>query len=86
MVFMERLVYSPKSLGSIIKEQRKKKKLSQKLVGSGAVKIEQSTISSIEQGAPGTRLETVFRILAALNLEMVIRPKMKTRHKIKWEW
>lgn len=71
---MDQLVYSPKSLGSAIKRQRKASKLSQDEAGS-PFKLDQTTVSSIEQGAPGTRLETVFRMLAALNLEMVIRPK-----------
>lgn len=82
---MEQLVYSPKSLGSAIKRQRKVKKLSQSDAGS-AFKIEQSTVSSIEQGAPGTRLETLFRLLAALDLEIVIRPKKVENHKTKGSW
>jgi HTH-type transcriptional regulator/antitoxin HipB len=82
---MEQLVHSPKSLGSAIKRQRKTKKLSQTQAGS-AFKIEQSTISSIEQGAPGTRLETLFRILAALDLEMVVRPKKIATKKTKENW
>lgn len=68
---MEQLIFSPKSLGSAIKRQRKAKKLNQTEAGS-AVRINQTTISSIEQGASGTRLETLFRVLAALDLEMVI--------------
>lgn len=79
---MEQLVYSPKSLGIAIKRQRKAKKLSQKEAGS-VVNLEQTTVSSIEQGAPGTRLETLFRMLAALELEMVIRPKKIFNHKDK---
>lgn len=71
---MDQIVYSPKSLGSTIKRQRKAKKLSQSEAGN-AFKLDQTTISSIEQGAPGTRLETLFRMLAALDLEMVIRSK-----------
>ncbi|EKD70950.1 MAG: XRE family transcriptional regulator [uncultured bacterium] len=71
---MEQLIYSPKSLGSAIKRQRKIKKLSQNEAGR-AFNLDQTTVSSIEQGAPGTRLETLFRMLAALELEMVIRPK-----------
>lgn len=71
---MEQLVYSPKALGSAIKRQRKAQKQSQNTVGS-AFKLNQTTVSSIEQGAPGTRLETLFRMLAALDLEMVIRSK-----------
>ena len=82
---MEQLVHSPKSLGSAIRRQRKAKKLNQKEAGS-AFKIEQSTVSSIEQGAPGTRLETLFRILAALDLEIVIRPKTIINQKIKENW
>ena len=71
---MDQLIYSPKALGSALKRQRKEKNLSQQKAGSD-FKINQTTISSIEQGAPGTRLETLFRILAALELEMIIRPK-----------
>lgn len=82
---MEQLIHSTKSLGSAITRQRKAKKLSQTEAGS-AFKIEQSTISSIEQGAPGTRLETLFRVLAALDLEMVIRPKIVSTNKTNESW
>lgn len=71
---MEQIVYSTKSLGHAVKRQRKAKKLTQKEAGS-VFKIDQTTVSDIEQGAAGTRLETLFRMLAALGLEMVIRPK-----------
>lgn len=74
---MDQIIYSPKALGNALKRQRKGKKLSQQEAGSD-FKINQTTISSIEQGAPGTRLETLFRLLAALELEMVIRPKKST--------
>lgn len=82
---MDQLVSSPKSLGSAIKRQRKAKKLTQNEAGS-AFKLDQTTISSIEQGAPGTRLETLFRMLAALDLEMVIRPKKNTSVKNGENW
>jgi HTH-type transcriptional regulator/antitoxin HipB len=71
---MSQVVYSPKSLGIAIKQRRKAKKLSQHNAGL-SFKLDQTTISSIEQGAPGTRLETIFRMLAALDLEMIIKPK-----------
>jgi HTH-type transcriptional regulator / antitoxin HipB len=84
---MEQFVHSPKSLGSVIKRRRKAKKLTQEEAGS-AFKIEQSTVSSIEQGTPGTRIETLFRILAALDLEMVIQQKktIKPKSKVKEGW
>jgi HTH-type transcriptional regulator / antitoxin HipB len=82
---MEQLVHSPKSLGNAIKRQRNAKKLSQKNAG-GAFKIEQSTLSSIEQGAEGTRLSTLFRILAALDLEIIVRSKENSARKNKENW
>jgi len=82
---MDQIVVSPKSLGSAIKRQRKTKKLTQKEAGL-AFKIDQTTVSDIEQGAAGTRLETIFRILAALELELIVRPKKitKTKNGDKW--
>lgn len=82
---MEQLIYSPKSLGSVIKRQRKAKMLTQTEAGQ-AFNIDQTTVSSIEQGASGTRLETLFRMLAALDLEMVIRPKTDLSRKMKENW
>jgi HTH-type transcriptional regulator/antitoxin HipB len=85
VLFMDNIIYSPKSLGSALKRQRKAKKLSQNEAGE-AFKLDQTTISSIEQGAPGTRLETLFRMLAALELEMIIRPKKNIGDKNGEKW
>jgi len=82
---MDQLICSPKSLGSAIRRQRKAKKLSQSEAGSD-FKLDQTTVSSIEQGAAGTRLETLFRMLAALGLEMVIKPKKSTNIKNSEDW
>jgi len=53
---------------------RKSKHLTQEKVGAH-FKIDQTTVSSIESGAKGTRLETLFRLLAALDLELVVQQK-----------
>lgn len=82
---MEQLIYSAKSLGSALKRRRKEKKLTQREVGKD-FNIDQTTVSSIEQGAKGTRLETLFRILAALELEIVIKPKKIINLKNKENW
>ncbi len=82
---MGQLVYSPKSLGNVIRRVRKAKKLSQSQTGS-PFKLEQSTLSHIEQGVPGTRIETVFRVLAALDLEIVIRSKKENDSKTPGTW
>lgn len=82
---MEQLIYSPESLGSAIKRRRKAQKLTQKGAGD-AFHLDQTTVSSIEKGVPGTRLETLFRMLAALDLEMVVRPKKIISSKRKGSW
>ncbi len=82
---MEQLVYSTKSLGNAIKRQRKEKKFTQQEAGRD-FNLDQTTVSSIEQGAQGTRLETLFRMLAALDLEMIIRPKNIVHRKGKENW
>ncbi len=82
---MEQFVYSPKTLGQAIQRLRKAKKLNQEDAGK-AFKLKQSTISSIEGGALGTRLDTLFRLLAALDLEMIIRSKEGSSSQKKAKW
>ncbi len=81
---MKLLIHSPKSLGSAVKRQRKLKKLSQTEAGK-PFNLDQPTLSDIEKGIPGTRLETIFRALAALDLEMIIQSKIPSS-KNKDEW
>lgn len=81
---MEITVPSPKLLGSALRRMRRLRKLNQTETGKEFM-LDQSTISSIEAGAEGTRIETIFRLLAALELEMVIRNKSsKTDNSEKW--
>jgi len=82
---MEQFIHSIKALGSAIKRQRKAKKLTQSQVGA-KFNIDQSTLSNVEQGAEGSRLATLFRILAALDLEMVIRSKDENKSSDQESW
>lgn len=81
---MKQIVHSPEALGHFLQRARKLKKLTQSAAGV-KVMLDQTTMSSIEQGAKGTRLETLFRLLAALDLEMVIQDKKNDSDK-KVEW
>jgi len=71
---MDRLARSPKQLGLVIRQRRAAKGLTQTqladLVGTG-----QKTISKIENGNPATRVDTLFSILAALDLEADIKSR-----------
>jgi HTH-type transcriptional regulator/antitoxin HipB len=69
-------VISPESLGQALRAERKQKGFSQKAVGH-SVGMEQHTISKIEKGNPGTELNTLFRLLAALDLELTVQPRQK---------
>lgn len=82
---MEQLIFSPQSLGQALRRQRKAKALNQKKAGE-LFNLGQNTISNIEMGAPGTRIETLFRLLAALDLEMVLRSKPMPKKKQSGDW
>lgn len=71
---MEMIATSPKILGAALKRKRKQLGLTQEAAGE-LFRLQQSTVSSLEQGADGSRLDTLFRLLAALNLEIVIRDR-----------
>ncbi len=71
---MQRKIISPESLGFVLREERKKKGWNQTELGM-PVGIDQTTISKVEQGKPGTRLDTLFRLLSALDLDLVLQPK-----------
>ena len=67
-------VTSAKQLSAYIKDARLSQKLSQGKV-AGKVGIRQDTVSSFELNPESTKLETLFKILAALELSLDIRPR-----------
>ncbi|ETS31818.1 XRE family transcriptional regulator [Photorhabdus temperata] len=70
-------VTNSKQLSAYLKDVRRTQKLSQGKVAS-KVGIRQDTVSSFEQHPDSTKLETFFKILSALNLELDIRPRNST--------
>lgn len=77
-------IRSPKELGEALRQQRKAKGLTQMAVGN-PVNLVQSKISQIENGTLAIELNTLFRLLAALDLELVVQPRQK--HDVKGdEW
>ena len=67
-------VTSAKQLSACLKDARLSQKLSQGKV-AGKVGIRQDTVSSFELNPESTKLETLFKILAALELSLDIRPR-----------
>ncbi|MDR9767534.1 helix-turn-helix domain-containing protein [Shewanella baltica] len=65
-------VTNAKQLSTYLKDARLKAQLSQSKVAS-KVGIRQDTVSSFELNPDSTKLETLFKILSALNLELDIK-------------
>lgn len=61
-----------KQLSAYLKDARLNMKLSQSKVGS-KVGIRQDTVSIFEQNPDSTKLDTLFKILSALNLELDVK-------------
>jgi HTH-type transcriptional regulator / antitoxin HipB len=70
---MDNMARTAEQIGAVIRRQRRQSKLTQNQVGA-KIKLRQATVSKLEAGEP-TLLGTLLDVLAALNLEMVIRPR-----------
>jgi HTH-type transcriptional regulator/antitoxin HipB len=71
---MHQIARTPKQLGAIIRRARKAAGMSQAMLGEKAG-IWQETVSRIESGQGGTRIDTILDILAALKLEIEVGPR-----------
>ena len=74
---MPNFARDPKQLGSLIRKARKALGLSQVGLASRAG-LRQETISLIETGSPATRIDTLMRLMVALDLEMSVGQRSKT--------
>ena len=73
---MDQIARTPQQMGAIVQRQRRKLRQTQHSLGS-RIRHRQATISKLETGGPGTSLDTLLDVLAALNLELVVRPRTK---------
>ncbi len=73
---MDLIARTPKQLGDALRRFRRLRMLTQGDIGS-RVGLRQATISSVENGEPGTQIRTLTEILKALDLELVLRDRRK---------
>lgn len=71
---MEYVARTPQQLGQILKACRAKRQLTQGMVGA-RVGVRQSQLSSIETRGADITVDTLYRLLSALDLELVLRDK-----------
>ncbi|HHN8373642.1 TPA: helix-turn-helix domain-containing protein [Morganella morganii] len=62
-------ITSPAALANAVRDQRKISKMSQTQTAE-LIGIKQTTVSDFENKPESTKLETLFKILAALDLEL----------------
>lgn len=70
---MDQFARSPVQLGTVLRRRRRQLGRTQAQL-SLETGLRQATLSSAEAGAP-MHLATLFRLLAALDLEIVVRPR-----------
>ncbi|RCK52317.1 XRE family transcriptional regulator [Thalassospira profundimaris] len=67
---------TPDQIGNALRRVRKAKGMTQKDV-SARTNLRVATISSLENGDPGTQMRTVISVLAALDLEFVVQDRIQ---------
>lgn len=75
---MTQITRTPKDLGTALRKARKAQNLTQAELANRAG-IWQRTVSNIETGAGGAKVDTIFDLLAALDLEIRISPRSKMK-------
>lgn len=73
---MDTIIRTEKQLGAALRRHRKQANLTQDQLGS-RTSLRQATVSKLEDGAPATQLKTIMAAIAALDLELVVRPRSK---------
>lgn len=71
---MSTIVRTTNQLGSTLRRYRRQKNLTQGSLGE-LMRARQATVSKLESGGRGTQLGVLIDALAALNLELVVRPR-----------
>lgn len=70
------LVRAPGDLGHTIRIARRRAKLTQKQL-SALSGVRQGTVSNVERGVGDPKLDTIFALLAALDLELTVTTRSK---------
>lgn len=73
---MQEIVRLPRQLGAILQSERLRQGLTQSELAS-RTGAQQKTISAIENGSEGTKLDTLLSVIASLGLDMQIVPRQR---------
>lgn len=73
---MNQIVRRPNQLGAIIQSERRRRGMTQQALAE-MIGTQQKTISAIENGSEGTKLDTLLTIIAKLDLDVQIVPRRR---------
>ncbi|WDF75215.1 helix-turn-helix domain-containing protein [Novosphingobium sp. KACC 22771] len=73
---MDQIVRLPNQLGALIRSVRLGRNMTQQQLAS-LIGKQQKTISAIENGNDGTKLDTLLQVIAVLDLDLQIIPRRK---------
>lgn len=73
---MQTLLVSPGELGAQLREMRNRMDLTQAELGK-RVGLDQKRVSLLENGNPNCRLDSLFRLLSALEVALTVQPKVE---------
>ena len=73
---MDPVATTPRALGQAIRSLRRQQGMTQAELAEACV-LRQATVSAAENGAAGTRLGTLFRMIAVLGQEVVLRDRTR---------
>jgi HTH-type transcriptional regulator / antitoxin HipB len=76
-------IKTPKQLGSVLQGYRRGRGLTQTDVGA-KVGMAQKAVSKIELAPDRAGLNMIFKLLAALDLELVVRPRGAPERRSEW--
>lgn len=82
---MQTLLVSPGGMGTVLRDMRKQQGLTQAELGR-RVGLDQKKVSLLENGNPNCRLDSLFRLLSALGVGLVIQPKIALMTQGKDSW
>lgn len=80
---MNYTAHTPKQLGQVLRGQRKSQKLTQKEAAQ-VVGLLPKTISKLELATETATIESLFKLLSALQLELVVRSKSQESPTREW--
>ena len=75
----EHIARSEKQLGAVLRRIRKQRGFTQAELGE-KIHMRQATISKLEGGSSASRLNTLIASLAALDLELLVRPRSRNKN------